>query len=1726
MMEHMMKWDVMAGGRCLDKPWRVGIAAVACNNPEQIFTLSQSSWQDFLRELPWLRLKAYGAANGLTFEPVAKCDKVIYDGLLLLQTSSPGRLLPVVDRQVRRYLLLRGNQPRFSPDHEASFARIFAPLGEPFTDGRLVCLNQPLNISAQPSKAVRWVVCDDQPELPGLLSRKWRECLESGCVPAHLGDWPVPGWVPQGSYIDARDCVDQSMLEDHCAIRVSAAAKVLQSFLADKSSYPYSSDCWIAALSAAIACDASVVRENIPLLSVIIPTYNHGRFLRQAVASVLEQGYENIEVLVLDNASTDNTREIMHAFASDRRIRYMCNPRNIGPSYNVLNGIQIARGRYLSTLMADDYYNPGYLSRLLPRLLEKPEAVVGYTAIRWVNEGGQALAMPRHPGYGNEDYAGGRNEVAELLVNDNYIPPSAALIQREPFLKIWRRDPQLKGAGDWLSMLQIAEQHPDFIFMSDAGVTYRAHAGQLSTEFYASNAPLADHVRLVEGVFERRSEGNLRGREHDVADHLRRRLALYPDEEKSPLGERVRLLCQRLDALAALDEHALFSIILTTYNRPPLLKDALASIGRQTLRDFEVILINDNGEPVENVLDICDFRVTYVRQGRNQGLSAARNTGLKLARGRYIAYLDDDDLYLPDHLAVLAEAFNQHPQSVVYTGVEYVVERIDNGKRIELGRSTPFAHTTYNRERLFVQNYIPVNTWSHPRDMLLEVGDFDTGLTAFEDWDMLMRLAARHPFVHVPQVTAEVRLRDASNTGSDHMLGREQKNFGALYQKMYRRHSDLASKAVREARNEMLKRVGVSSQVEGNAVSLPEVSSDDAEYHRWMNARSLSTHDDAILTDTIAQRWATKPRVHLLLRVMPTNLTRLADTLESLNKQIYRNWQVDIVATFPVPAEAFLALNAIDWHEISSMGQAADTLNLLVMSHRCELIAELPAGAVLNPQCLFRISQATIAPTMDPTTVAWYCDDDLIDIGGMHHAPRLKPALDAEWMCCADLLGPVFVSAPSWHAVGGASVDATRPWYDLALRVVDANGAASIGHVAEPLLSLPASLQLEPYADKCMAAVRRSLTRRKHKGKVIKVSDSTWRIDYAGPTPPVTIALPCRDKPEYLAECVDLILAQTTYPDYEIVVVDGGSQERQTLALFEQLKQRIEAQVRVVRTEAPFTLASFANTAAAQAQGELLLLLADDVRVLRADWMNVLVRHGVRDDIGCVGPILLKPPAGQIDHAGFVLGLGGFASSPQQGEPLADSPGYLEALNVQRSTAALSAACMLVRIDDFRSVAGMDAAAELTSYADIDFCLRLGALGKTHVVASELQLVRLGASSLEPQFNSAIEIAEIRLAALRAQEAMFHRWFRHFASDRYCSRHLDRSTSAVKLEMRGIPTWHAIPCEGPRIMAFPVTSAQGLIRITQPLMALRRAGKAHACVVDRDPETREIPLVHDLARHAPDAIVAHQLLGPASVTTLHQWRTFLKHTFLVYQLDDLFTDMPSMSSLRSGVPADARSYLARALRDCDRLVVSTDYLAEAYRDYIGDIRVVPNRLERDVWLPLKSRRRTTPKPRVGWAGGTAHAGDLRLIIDVVAATSKEIDWVFMGMCPDELRPYIKEFHPFTSYDEYPARLAALNLDLAVAPLEQIPFNRGKSNLRLLEYGVLGIPVVCTDIDPYQNSPACKVPNNSRAWLNSIRERAHDPVAAALEGEQMRRWVLEHYILEDHLDEWMRAHLPD
>jgi len=160
-------------------------------------------------------------------------------------------------------------------------------------------------------------------------------------------------------------------------------------------------------------------------------------------------------------------------------------------------------------------------------------------------------------------------------------------------------------------------------------------------------------------------------------------------------------------------------------------------------------------------------------------------------------------------------------------------------------------------------------------------------------------------------------------------------------------------------------------------------------------------------------------------------------------------------------------------------------------------------------------------------------------------------------------------------------------------------------------------------------------------------------------------------------------------------------------------------------------------------------------------------------------------------------------------------------------------------------------------------------------------------------------------------------------------------------------------------------------------------------------------------------------------------------------------------------------------------------------------------------------RQLTPviqrRTRVGWAGIQQPYADVAILEPVIEALAEEVDWIFFGMMPVGCERYVREFYPEVPLRDYPAKLARLDLDIALAPLEINPIYEAKSNVRLLEYGRLGWPVIATDILPYRENspPIIRVSNTPLAWTAAILDFIEAPEAARRLGSRLQQWVKKH-----------------
>jgi GT2 family glycosyltransferase len=238
-------------------------------------------------------------------------------------------------------------------------------------------------------------------------------------------------------------------------------------------------------------------------------------------------------------------------------------------------------------------------------------------------------------------------------------------------------------------------------------------------------------------------------------------------------------------------------------------------------------------------------------------------------------------------------------------------------------------------------------------------------------------------------------------------------------------------------------------------------------------------------------------------------------------------------------------------------------------------------------------------------------------------------------------------------------------------------------------------------------AVATFLARRESGASVVE-EDAICRVLWPlpSPAPKVSVVIPVRDRAALLRSCVDGLLHATDYPDFELLIVDNGSVETETLELLRALDQL--DQVQVITHAGPFNFSAINNQAVLRASGSLVLLLNNDIEVLEPGWMGELVSQACRAGVGAVGALLLYPDR-TIQHAGVVLGLHGVAGHPYAGRP-AGYAGQAGRLRSVQSLSAVTAACLMVRKSLYLEVGGLDEQLPV-AFNDVDFCLRLGQRG-------------------------------------------------------------------------------------------------------------------------------------------------------------------------------------------------------------------------------------------------------------------------------------------------------------------------------------------------------------------------------------------------------------------------------
>lgn len=461
--------------------------------------------------------------------------------------------------------------------------------------------------------------------------------------------------------------------------------------------------------------------------------------------------------------------------------------------------------------------------------------------------------------------------------------------------------------------------------------------------------------------------------------------------------------------------------------------------------------------------------------------------------------------------------------------------------------------------------------------------------------------------------------------------------------------------------------------------------------------------------------------------VMPTYNTPerwLRRCLDTVIEQTYPRWELCIAddASTKSHVRSVLSEYAARDKRIqvvyrNERGHISAASNSALALARGDFAVLLDHDDELHPEALQHVAESILA---HPQWKLIYSDEDKIDTQGRRFDPYFKPDWNIDLLRghnCFSHLGVYGMDLI--RDVGGfrEGMEGSQDW-DLVLRCAELLDAAQIGHVPRVLYHwrvLPGSTSMgvgqKNYAHVSgRRAIREHLQRRGISAEVLDIETmaGAFRVRYALPEPPplVSIIIPTRDRVDLLKQCVDSILLKTTYPHYEIVIVDNQSTEQATLEYFARLAN--QPLVKIFRHDGPFNYSRINNQAVSECAGTMVCLLNNDIEVISPGWLDEMVGHAARTEIGAVGAMLYYPND-TIQHAGVVTGVQGVATHAYSGMQRGYA-GYMGRALLVQSMSAVTAACLLVRRSVYEQVGGLDESFAV-AFNDIDFCLRVGHAG-------------------------------------------------------------------------------------------------------------------------------------------------------------------------------------------------------------------------------------------------------------------------------------------------------------------------------------------------------------------------------------------------------------------------------
>jgi GT2 family glycosyltransferase len=459
-----------------------------------------------------------------------------------------------------------------------------------------------------------------------------------------------------------------------------------------------------------------------------------------------------------------------------------------------------------------------------------------------------------------------------------------------------------------------------------------------------------------------------------------------------------------------------------------------------------------------------------------------------------------------------------------------------------------------------------------------------------------------------------------------------------------------------------------------------------------------------------------EPKISILLESKTISPHHLNKMIESIVNQIYPNWELCIMDQENIWEPVLKGLEIFaDQKKIKFINkkQLLEESSRLISFTTGDFISFLNETIVLAPFALFEIVRTI---NENPSVEFLYSDEDKIIFTGTgeeRYDPYFKPGWAVDTLRSYNYIGHFFIVKKElgdkidWFKKGIDGYD-----YHVFFLKISEN-TKNVFHISkilfhqvqdkkqvQPNADLKNKTSLDNEVDALNAHFSKSGTNAIAQCGILP---NTYQVRYPLKTKHmISIIIPNKDSPGDLDKCLHSILNRSSFKNYEIIVVDNGSERKETFSLYNRIKEN--KKIKLIKWEKQFNYAAVNNYAVNYSQGDILLFLNNDTEVINPDWLERMLEHAVREEVGAVGAKLYYPD-NAIQHAGVVIGLFGIAGHVYRYSP-ADSPGYFGRLKIIQNVSAVSGACLMTRKNVFEIVSGFDERFAI-DFNDIDLCLKI-----------------------------------------------------------------------------------------------------------------------------------------------------------------------------------------------------------------------------------------------------------------------------------------------------------------------------------------------------------------------------------------------------------------------------------